>query len=66
MGTRGSFPVRVKQPGLEADHSPSSNAMVKNAELYLHSTISLHGVVINELSTGTPLPLYVITVNSEM
>jgi hypothetical protein len=33
MGTRGSFP-----PGREADHSPPSNAKVKEwVELYLHS-----------------------------
>jgi hypothetical protein len=33
MGTGGSFPG-VKQPGCEADHSPPSNAEVKNAWSY--------------------------------
>jgi hypothetical protein len=27
-------------------------------ELYLHSPICLHGVVLNELSTGTTLPFF--------
>jgi hypothetical protein len=45
MGTRGSFPA-VKQPGLEANHSPPSSAEVKECvELYLysHSTPSWPG-----------------------
>jgi hypothetical protein len=45
MGTRGSFPG-VRRPGLEADHSPSSSAEVKECvELYLNSanTPSWHG-----------------------
>jgi hypothetical protein len=38
MGTRGSF-LGVNRPGREADHSPPSNAEVKDSvELYLHST----------------------------
>jgi hypothetical protein len=42
VGTRGSF------PGLEADHSPPSNAEVKECvELYLHSPICFHGVVLS-------------------
>jgi hypothetical protein len=36
----------VKRPGREADHSPPSNAEVKEwVELYFHSPIRLHGVV---------------------
>jgi hypothetical protein len=47
MGTRDSFPG-VKGQGLEADHSPPSNAEVKECvELYLHSSIRLHGVVLS-------------------
>jgi hypothetical protein len=39
--------------GSEADHSPPSNAEVKEwVELYLHSPIRLHGVVLRG-STGT-------------
>jgi hypothetical protein len=37
----------VKRPGREADYSPPFNAEVKEcAELFLHSSISLHGVVL--------------------
>jgi hypothetical protein len=35
----------VKQLGHEADHSPPTNAEVK--KIYIHSTIRLHGVVLN-------------------
>jgi hypothetical protein len=45
-GYQGLFPWRVKRPGCEADHSPSSIAEVKECvELYLHSpnTPSLRG-----------------------
>jgi hypothetical protein len=38
----------IKRPGREADHSPPSNAEVKECvELYLHSPIPLHGVVLS-------------------
>jgi hypothetical protein len=38
MGIRGFFPA-VKQPGREADHSPTSSAEVKECVvLYLHSS----------------------------
>jgi hypothetical protein len=47
MGTRGSFPG-VKRPGREADHSSPSSVEVKGCvELYLHSPIRLHGVVLS-------------------
>jgi hypothetical protein len=47
MGTSGSFPG-VKRPGREADHSPLSSAEVKEClELYVHSPIRLHGVVLS-------------------
>jgi hypothetical protein len=40
--------VGVKRPGREADHSPPSSAEVKGwVELYLHSPIRLHGVVLS-------------------
>jgi hypothetical protein len=56
MGTRG-LSLGVKRQGREADHSPPSSAEVKECvELYLHSPIRLHGVVLR-LSTGTTLPL---------
>jgi hypothetical protein len=37
----------VKRPGLEADHSLQSTAKVKMVDLYLHSPICLHGIVLN-------------------
>jgi hypothetical protein len=38
----------IKRPGREADHSPPSSAEVKEwVELYLHSPIRLHGVVLS-------------------
>jgi hypothetical protein len=52
--------MRIKWPGREADHSPSPSAAVRMVELYLHSPIRLHGLVLNYLSTGT-LYLYITT-----
>jgi hypothetical protein len=47
MGTRGSFPG-VKRTGREANNShPSSAEFKKCVELYLHSPIRLHGVVLS-------------------
>jgi hypothetical protein len=46
MGT-GALSPEVKRLGLKADHSPSSSAVVKMVELYLHSYIRLQVVVIN-------------------
>jgi hypothetical protein len=47
MGIRGTFP-RVKPQGCEADHSPLSNAEVKNAWKYTSTPpIRLHGVVLS-------------------
>jgi hypothetical protein len=47
MGTGGSFPG-VKWQGREADHSPPNSAEVKkNVDLYIHSPIRVHGVMLN-------------------
>jgi hypothetical protein len=44
----GPVSLGVKRPEREADHSPPSSAEVKGClVLYLHSSIRLHGVVIN-------------------
>jgi len=44
----GALSLGVKQPGREADYSPLSSAEVKEwLELYLHSPIRLHGVVLS-------------------
>jgi hypothetical protein len=41
--------LEVKQPGCEADHSPPPSAEVKECvELYCHSPIRLHDVVLSE------------------
>jgi hypothetical protein len=37
----------VKYQGCEADHSPPSDAEVKNMEFYLHSPICLLGMLLN-------------------
>jgi hypothetical protein len=44
----GALSLGVKRPGREADHSPPASAEVKKwVELYLHSPIHLHGVVLS-------------------
>jgi hypothetical protein len=44
----GALSLGVKRPGCAADHSPPSRAEVKECvELYLYSTIRLHGVVLS-------------------
>jgi hypothetical protein len=40
MGTGGYFPGSKARPGRDADHSPLSNAAVKNEELYLLSHLA--------------------------
>jgi hypothetical protein len=42
-----AFSPKAKRPGSEDDHSPTSNAEVKNNGAYLHSPIRLHGAVLN-------------------
>jgi hypothetical protein len=47
MDIRGSFPG-VKQPGREADYSPVSSAEARESvELYYHTPLRLHGVVLS-------------------
>jgi hypothetical protein len=47
----GALSLGVKRPGREADHS-------RMVELYLYSTMRLHVVVLNCLSTETALPIF--------
>jgi len=47
MGTGGSF-SGIKRSRREADHSPPSSAEVECVELYPHSPIYLHWVVISK------------------
>jgi hypothetical protein len=52
---------RVKRQDREADGSLPANVEVKkNVDLYIHSPIRLHGIVLNQLSTGTTLHSYVL------
>jgi hypothetical protein len=47
-------------PGREADHSPPSSAEAKEyVELYIHSTIRLHGVVLSKVKGQLYLYFYV-------
>jgi hypothetical protein len=44
----GALSLGIKRPGREADHSLPSSAEAKECvELYLHSPIRLHGVVLS-------------------
>jgi hypothetical protein len=44
----GSLSLELKRSGREADHSPPSSVKVKErVELYLHSPITLYGVVLS-------------------
>jgi hypothetical protein len=43
----GAISLGVEGPEREADHSPPSSAKVRTVELYLHSPIYLHDVVLN-------------------
>jgi hypothetical protein len=56
----GAISPGVNRPGHEADHSHlvQRSGMV---ELYLHSSMRLHGMVPNLLSRGTFLPFSFIT-----
>jgi hypothetical protein len=45
----GALTLGTKRPSREADHSPPSNAKVEECvELYRHSPIRLHGVVLSQ------------------
>jgi hypothetical protein len=53
---RGALSPGVKLPGREAHHSPPANSEIKkNVDLYIHSPLRLHGVMLNQLRTGTTL-----------
>jgi hypothetical protein len=46
MGNDG-FSPGVKREGHEADHSPPASAEVKKVDLYIHSSIRLHCILLN-------------------
>jgi hypothetical protein len=63
MGNRGSFPGGAEWPGLQADPHLYSVLRSRMVELYLHSSIPLHGIMLYSLNTGTSLPiLYTVCV----
>jgi hypothetical protein len=48
----GTLSPDLMRPRHEADHSPPTSAEAKkNLDLYIHSAIRLHGIVLNLLST---------------
>jgi hypothetical protein len=53
---QGAISPEVKWPGCEADHSPPSNAKVKNGGAIHPLPICLRGVMLNKLSTGIAFP----------
>jgi hypothetical protein len=65
QGAPGALSPGVKRPGREADHSPPASAQVKKVDLYIHSPIRLHGVVLNFLSTGTTL-LFILPLHQQV
>jgi hypothetical protein len=53
------FSLGVEWPGREGDHSPPSSAGIKECvELYFHSSIRLHGVVLRKRAQGNFTLLY--------
>jgi hypothetical protein len=52
-----SVSAGVKRSGREAEHYFPSSAEIKNVDLYFHSPICLHVTMLNQLNTGTTLPL---------
>jgi hypothetical protein len=50
----------IKRPELEADRSAPFSADVKNGGAKTPLPISLHGLVLNSISTGTTLPFLLI------
>jgi hypothetical protein len=57
MGTGGSF-LGVKRAVREADHLPPSSAEFKNVGAIPPLPIYLHGIVLNLVSRGTTLPIF--------
>jgi hypothetical protein len=61
----GAFSPGVKRPGCEADHSPQVSSEVNKMWIYISTPpISLHGVVLNWLSTGTTLSFLLPSFNN--
>jgi hypothetical protein len=47
-GYWGALSLGVKRPGREVDHSlPASAEVKKNVDLYIHSLVRYHSVVLN-------------------
>jgi hypothetical protein len=54
---RGDLSSGAKRPVSESDHSPASNAEVKNKEVHLHFPIRLYVVLLNLLRARSTLHL---------
>jgi hypothetical protein len=58
---RGALSLGVKRPVREADHSPPSSVEVKEyVNLYLHSPIHLHGLVLSSKKAQRQLYFYLL------
>jgi hypothetical protein len=62
---RGDLSPGVKQQRNKADHSTLSSIEVKNGVAIAPLPVRLHGLGLNELSTGTTLPLPFITLTKK-
>jgi hypothetical protein len=60
----GALSSGVKRQEYEADLSPPTSVESKNLDLYFHCSIRLHGLVLDQLSTGTALPFMGFVVNT--
>jgi hypothetical protein len=64
---QGSLSLGVKRLGREADHSPLTSAKVENTWICTSQFHRyLHGVVLNQLSTGITLPPLKVKVKSSL
>jgi hypothetical protein len=55
-GSGGSFPGGIAAGEWSSPLTSGQCRGQENVDLYIHSPICLHGVVLNQLSTGTTLP----------
>jgi hypothetical protein len=62
----GAYPLGIKWPGSETDHSPPFNDEVKNGEALPPLPIRSNGAVHNSLSTGATLPLSYLNLDTSV
>jgi hypothetical protein len=66
MDAKGWFPLGVKLPGRESNTHLHLVPASKTVELYLHSHMRLHGVVLNWLRTGTTLLFFSVVLPAHL